>query len=82
MPTTNDPTPKTSTKGGYYGNSVGNINEAAANDHLTSPLKNNSSNPLSTAAITTTTDDPTPSTSTEGGYYVKGDCYCICLCCI
>ena len=68
LPTTNNPTLTTSTKGCYYGNSVGNVNEGASNDHHTSLLKNNSLNAMSAAAITTTTDDSTPSITTKGGY--------------
>ena len=60
------------TKGCYYGNSVGNVNRKAFTDHHTSPLNNDSSNATSADAITTTTDDPTPSTNAKVGHYVNG----------
>ena len=36
MPITNDPTPKTNVKDGYYGNSIGNMNQdATIASHIT-----------------------------------------------
>ena len=65
-------TPKSNAKGGYSGNSVGNVTHCASIHPHTSLLKDNSSNALSTTAITTTTNDLTPSTSTKRDYYVNG----------
>ena len=71
MPATSNHPTQISTKGCYYGNSIGNVNGKASTDHHTSLLNNDSSNATSTDAITTTTDDPTPSTKAKVGHYVN-----------
>ena len=56
-----DQTQKTSTKGGYHGSDVENIDSKMSNDHHT-PSNDNPANTTTADAVTTTAEHPTPAT--------------------